>query len=143
MFFFWGGGDSPPPPKKNQLLPPPKFLLTLFFTPRGPRLLPPKVLQLPPKGEILQEILPGPASSIISLQKFTSCRDPILPSRTVDEPEVKGQATSSRIESVLTPKIAEGAYSMLKQGQTKAKKYFDRGTRQLPQLNAGDASQIW
>ena len=44
-----GGGDSPPP---NQLLPPPTFLLTLFvitLSPPTPRLLPPRVLQLPPK----------------------------------------------------------------------------------------------
>ena len=54
----WG----PPPQKKNQLLPP-KFLLTLFLitlSPPTPRLIPPpKVLQLPPKGEILQETLWG------------------------------------------------------------------------------------
>ena len=44
-------------------------------------------------------------------------------------------------ESVLTPNVAEGAYNMLKQRQTKAKRYFDRGTRELPQRHS--ASHIW
>ena len=38
---FWGETPPPPPKKKNPLLPPQNFLLTLFFTPRDPRLLPP------------------------------------------------------------------------------------------------------
>ena len=51
--FFWGGGETPPP-KKNQLLPPPpKKILTafIFIHPEPPtsRLLPLKVLQLPPQ----------------------------------------------------------------------------------------------
>ena len=50
------GGETPP---QNQLLPP-KFVLTLFLFTLSPLPLgysPPKVLQLPPKGEILQETL--------------------------------------------------------------------------------------
>ena len=49
--FFLGGRLHPPPPKKKLVTPPQKFLLTLFLitlSPPTPRLLPPKVLQLPP-----------------------------------------------------------------------------------------------
>ena len=45
-------------------------------------------------------------------------------------------------EPVLTPKVAKGAYTMLKRRQTKAKKYFDRGTRQLPEVDIGDTVRV-
>ena len=59
---FGGGGDSSPPPKKKISYSPPKIFTDFIFIhpePPTPRLLPPKVLQLPPppKGEILQETL--------------------------------------------------------------------------------------
>ena len=55
---FWGGGETPP---QKSVTPPQIFTDFIFIHPQPPtpRLLPPKVLQLPPppKGEILQETL--------------------------------------------------------------------------------------
>ena len=44
--------------------------------------------------------------------------------------------------SLLVPKVADNAYTLLKSGQQKQKQYYDRVTKKLPELKVGDCVRV-